>query len=81
MRGAVDTIKKHRLFVAFEHGLDLASYYGTIPEDVYDLLVKDCGLNISLMERWLKNETPLSREEFSSQFYQDLDYYFIAYEG
>jgi FkbM family methyltransferase len=81
LRGAVNTIKKHMPFVVFEHGLGLASYYGTIPEDVYDLLVKDCGLNISLMERWLKNETPLSREEFSSQVYQDLNYYFIAYEG
>jgi FkbM family methyltransferase len=81
LRGAVETIRKNKPVVVFEHGLGGSDYYGATPEDIYDLLVKDCGLHVSLMEWWLKNEMPLSREEFSNQFYQHVNYYFIAHAG
>ena len=81
LRGAVETIRKNKPVIVFEHGLGGSDYYGTTPEDVYDLLVKDCGLLVSLMERWLKNEMPLGREEFRNQYYQLVNFYYIAYNG
>jgi FkbM family methyltransferase len=80
MRGAIETIRRNKPIIVFEHGLGNSDLYGTTAEAVYDFLVKDCGLLVSLMERWLKSELPLTRKEFSDQFYQDINYYFIAYE-
>jgi hypothetical protein len=49
----------------FEHGRGAAEYYGVRPEQVYDLLVDEGGLEISVMEDWLNGERPLSRETSS----------------
>lgn len=80
LRGAVETIRRTRPIIVFEHGLGGADCYGTVPEDVYDLLTKECGLCVSLMEKWLGNRTPLSRQGFIDQFYQLINFVFIAYE-
>lgn len=79
LRGAIDTIRRNKPIIVFEHGLGGADFYGTTPEEVYDLLSAQCGLCLSLMESWLRNEEPLSREEFADQFYQHINYYFIAH--
>jgi FkbM family methyltransferase len=79
LEGARGLIKKHKPVIVFEHGLGAADIYGTTPEDIFNLLCVECGLQISLMERWLKNKRPLSLEEFNQQFSRGLNYYFIAY--
>ncbi len=79
LRGAVDTIRKNRPVIIFEHGLGAADFYGTTPEQVYDLLTGECDLQISLMEDWLNGLVPLSREGFAAQFYQGLNFYFMAH--
>lgn len=83
-RGAVDTIRKNLPIIVFEHGIGAADYYGTAPEDVYDLLVSVCGLRLYLMEEWLEKNggtpgsTPLDREAFGKQFSSGSNYYFMA---
>jgi FkbM family methyltransferase len=79
LKGAVKTIRRNKPVVVFEHGLGASDHYGTTPEDVHDLLVKDCGLHVSLLGRWLRNEGPLTKEEFSNQYYQRLNFFFMAY--
>ncbi|RTQ49317.1 FkbM family methyltransferase [Hymenobacter gummosus] len=79
LQGAVETLRRTRPVIIFEHGLGAADCYGTRPEQVYDLLTEQAGLRVSLMKRWLKGEAPLTRQEFVQQFEQGKNYYFIAY--
>ena len=80
LRGAKEIIKINKPVVIFEHGVGAADCYGTKPEEVYDLLYDYCGLDITLLNRYLKNMDPLSKKEFCEQFYQRLNYYFLAYK-
>jgi hypothetical protein len=64
--------------VVFEHGLGASDVYGTQPSDLYDLLT-ECGLKVSLLKRFLRNEKPLTKSEFEKQYFERLNYYFIAY--
>jgi FkbM family methyltransferase len=80
LKGALETIRNSRPVIVFEHGLGAADHYGTSPEDVYSLLVSQCGLAISLMADWLRDPSmsPLTAEEFSKQYYDRLNFYFVA---
>ena len=79
LKGAIQTIKKHQPVIIFEHGLGAADVYGTTPEMMYELLVEQCGMQISLMECWLKDKPAFSKQTFCQQFYENLNYYYIAY--
>jgi FkbM family methyltransferase len=79
LRGGAKTIRSSRPVIIFEHGSGAADCYGSTPEEVYDLLVEQCNLQLSLMEDWLKGNGPLSREGFAAQFYQGLNFYFMAH--
>jgi FkbM family methyltransferase len=45
LRGALETLRRHRPTVAFEHGLGAANAYGTEPDDVFGLL-GEAGLRV-----------------------------------
>ena len=79
LRGARETIKRWKPHIVFEHGLGGSDYYGTKPQDVYELLGDDCGLRISLLERFLKGRRSLTRDEFVRQFESGANYYFVAH--
>ena len=78
-RGGRGTIARHRPVIVFEHGLGGADAFGTTPAAVFDLLAGECGLSVSLMQRWLRGGVALSRDEFIEQFEQHRNFYFIAY--
>jgi FkbM family methyltransferase len=80
LRGSVETLRRCRPFVIFEHGLGGADYYGTRPEMVFDLL-RDCGLQVALMSDWLSTSgrKALSRADFIDEFDHARNYYFLAY--
>lgn len=78
-RGATRTITTHKPHIVFEHGLGAADYYETRPEDVYDLLVGQCGLKISLMPDWLAGRVPLTRSAFVDEFDEHRNFYFHAH--
>jgi FkbM family methyltransferase len=63
LRGAVDTLERHRPFVLFEHGAGGADLYGTRPQDVFDLL-DGAGLRIFDLD----GAGPYSREHFQATF-------------
>ena len=78
LEGGQQTILRAKPIIIFEHGMGASDYYGTKPEQLYDFL-QSCGYKVATMKRWLKGETSFSKEEFKHQFYDKLNYYFIAY--
>ena len=79
LQGATQTIKRNQPIVIFEFGLGAADYYGTKPDQIYELLHDRCGLEVSLMKSWLSGKPPLSKQQFNTQFFEHINYYFIAY--
>ncbi len=79
LKGAKKTLMRCKPVVIFECGIGASEFYGTKPDDMFNFLTDEIGLNISLLNRWLANEKPLSKEEFDSAFENNTDYYFIAY--
>jgi FkbM family methyltransferase len=63
MRGAEQTLRRHRPFVLFEHGVGGADLYGATPTEVFDLL-DDAGMRIFDMN----GDGPYSRERFAETF-------------
>jgi FkbM family methyltransferase len=79
MQGGRKTLERNRPYIVFEHGRGAADYYNVLPEQLYDLIVDGCGMEISVMEGWLKGEASLTREEFVDQFDNLTNYYFLAH--
>jgi hypothetical protein len=46
--GAMQTLRRHRPTVVFEHGRGSAAVYGTTPEQIHQLLFEGAGLGIDL---------------------------------
>ena len=63
LRGAAETIRRHRPFVVFEHGAGGADLYGSKPTEVFDLL-GEAGLRIFDLE----GDGPYTRERFHDTF-------------
>jgi FkbM family methyltransferase len=78
LQGARETLHRWKPVLIFEHGLGASDVYGATPEAVFDLLT-DVGLQVSLLDRFMKGRPPLGRSAFSEQFYSRKNYYFIAY--
>lgn len=76
--GAVEHIQRDRPVLIFEHGLGASEHYGTTPEALYDLLIEQCHLHVYLLDAYLEKSEPLTKAQFCQQFYQKLNYYFIA---
>lgn len=79
LEGARGCLLRDKPLVVFEHGPGAAGYYGTRPQQVFDLL-SDCGLRLFTMETWLTTNPPqaMDRAEFCRQFEERLNYYFLA---
>lgn len=76
--GALEHIRRDRPVLIFEHGLGASEHYGTTPEALHDLLTQQCGLQIYLLDDYLQHAAPLAKSRFCEQFYQKLNYYFVA---
>jgi FkbM family methyltransferase len=78
LEGAKATIMRSKPVIIFEHGLGASEFYNSSPDKVFQLL-QSYGLHISLLQRWLKGNAPLTEAEFTDEFYSRRNYYFIAY--
>ena len=80
LRGALETIRRTRPYIVFEHGLGGADCYGTTPEMVHDLLT-GCGLRLALMKDWLDTggTKTLGKAAFADEFYSGRNFYFMAH--
>lgn len=78
LEGAVETIKRTKPVIIFEHGLGASEFYDSSPEKVFALF-DSLNYNISLMKNWLDDLKPFNLDQFKNQYYQKKNYYFIAY--
>ena len=74
LRGAVETIRRHRPLVALEHGLGSADYYGTRPETIHTILTVAAGLSVFDLD----GGGPYSAEAFTRAFERSERVNFLA---
>jgi FkbM family methyltransferase len=79
MRGGIATIQRCRPIIVFEAGRKSTDCYGVGPDQISALLISECGMMISTMDRWLRRLPAYSRGEFRRAYIHGSDYYFIAY--
>jgi len=75
IEGAIETIKRNKPYIILEHGSASSSAFGFSSGDTYDLLVEQCGLNVSLLKNWLQGKSSMSKQEFTNSSH----WYFIAH--
>lgn len=75
IEGAINTIRRDKPYIIFEHGATSSQDFGVPSADLYDMLVDRCDLQISLLKNWLAGQRPLSKDDFV----HSKDWYFIAY--
>jgi FkbM family methyltransferase len=75
LRGAVETLHRHRPFVLFEHGVGGADLYDARPGELFDLLAS-CRLRIFDLE----GTGPYTREQFEATFVEPI-WNFLAAPG
>ncbi len=78
LKGSKKLIKKYKPTIIFEFGLGASDFYGTSPEDIFNLLTKEVGLQIFSLRSFLKNDSSLDLKEFEHYFNNNKEYYFIA---
>lgn len=78
LKGSKNILERNKPIVIFECGKGASDYYNTKPEDVYAVL-KEAGLNVSLLSDWIKKKPSLSEKDFVKIFEDNSEYYFIAY--
>ena len=79
LRGARETLRRWKPYVVLEHSDLIARPYGGGSAEVFDFLVREAGLRVTLMSRWLRGEPDLDRDGFLR--YRDVEghFYFFAY--
>lgn len=78
LQGGIETIKRTKPLIVFEHGSGASEFYDATPIRMYQLL-DHCGLKVSTLKNWLKDGPDLSLRSFEQQFHEKRNYYFIAY--
>ncbi len=78
LQGATQLIKRDKPFVVFEFGLGASDYYGTKPDDLFQLF-SQTGLKISTLKSFIHKGAPLSLQQFSNLYKDNKEYYFIAH--
>ena len=77
LRGATELIKRDRPVIVFECGLGGSDVYDTTPAELFTFF-SGLDYTISLLKNYLKEEPALNKTSFEEQYYQKLNYYFVA---
>jgi FkbM family methyltransferase len=75
--GALGTIKRNMPYIILEHGGASSEAFGFTSGQIYDLLVDQCGLRLSLLPNWLHGGEALTKREFV----EGGEWYFLAHRG
>lgn len=75
IEGALETLRRHRPIVIFEHGIGSANVYGTSPPDIYALLCGECSLRIFDLD----GSGPYSLEDFERTYHSLERVNFVAH--
>jgi FkbM family methyltransferase len=79
MQGGVKTLQTQRPVVVFEHTQMAQECFGVAPEEIYNFLTLECGLQISLMQSWLMRTASLSSSAFRKEVTEGRSLYFVAH--
>jgi FkbM family methyltransferase len=79
IRGGVKTIRRCKPVIIFEFGIGAADCYSVKPEEMFDLLCTECGMNITTLKGFLGKKQKLTREEFCTLYEKQMEYYFVAF--
>ncbi len=79
LKGAREVLKRSHPVIIFECGKSSGLHYGTLPEEMYQFLTFQAGLKVSLLRSFLRNEPPLTVQEFTDYYHSEKEYYFIAH--
>lgn len=77
LKGAAELMKRDRPVIVFECGLGGSDVYDTTPAELFTFFT-DLGYSISLLKNYLNEEPALTKTSFEQQYYQKLNYYFVA---
>jgi FkbM family methyltransferase len=72
--GALETLRRHRPIVIFEHGTGSAEAFGTLPGDIYEFLREQAGMRIYDLDGF----GPYTRAEFERVFFAAERVNFVA---
>lgn len=78
LKGGKSLILRDKPVIIFEHELDKAKKYKTGIFDVYDFLVKDCGMAIYTLGEYLNSGKHISRAMFGRYVKTHDEFYFVA---
>jgi FkbM family methyltransferase len=76
--GAATIIQTYKPIVIFEHGLGGSDCYDTTPLKVFNIL-QQYGLQVNILTGWLKGTHAFTLADFEKQFYEKINFCFIAY--
>jgi len=77
LEGAVEILKRDKPVVIFEHGIGASDYYGSSPDKIHNLFT-NCKMKIFTLENFLNKGKQLTLAEFEKQYYNQVNYYFVA---
>ena len=78
-RGARETIKISRPAILFEYVEHASARHGAPADVFFDVLRKELGLKVFLIQSWLDGQQPLTREQFISTCRSYRAYNFVAF--
>ena len=77
LQGAMETLRRHKPLVIFEHGKGASDRYGTTPAMIWDLFAQ-VNMQLYTLSGYLKKDEPLSLTGFEAEFEAGANYYFVA---
>ncbi len=79
LKGGVNLLRKNKPTIIFECGMGASEYYGTDPRALFDFIVNEIGLKVSLLKAYLDGRSPLTGNDFEQHFRENQEYYFVAH--
>lgn len=79
LEGASKIIEKYKPIVVFEHGMGASNHYGTSPAMIFDYF-HNKSMRLSTLDNYLSKKNTLTKVEFEKQYYDKVNYYFIAHK-
>src|SRR6056297_593092 len=78
LQGAEETVSTYQPYIIFEFGMGAANHYNVSPQDIYHYF-NNKKMSLNTLGGFLESESPFSVEDFSRQYTEEKNYYFIAY--
>ena len=78
LKGGIELLKRDHPLVIFEFGRGASDFYGTQPEQIFDLLSVEANYKVYTLKGFLIGQKPLSLKDFVGHYEKGSEYYFIA---